>query len=45
MYLTSPGHPTDIGLQLGEGVILLAGKGRGGMFFSSPELKAQGELL
>ena len=25
--------------------ILVAGKGRGGMFFSSPELKAQGELL
>ena len=31
-YLTSPGRPTDNGLQLGKAAILLAGKGRGGMF-------------
>ena len=29
MYLTSPGRPTDIGLQLGKAV-LAAGKDRGG---------------
>ena len=33
MYLTSPGRPTDIDLQLGKAyTILAAGKGRGGMF-------------
>ena len=32
MYITSPGCPTDTGLQLGKGIILAAGKGRGGMF-------------
>ena len=30
VYLSSPGHPTDIGLQLGKACILVAGKGRGG---------------
>ena len=33
MYLTSPGCPTDIGLQLGKACCPCAGKGRGGMFF------------
>ena len=37
-YLTLPGHPTDIGLQLGKlqarPAILVAGKGSGGMFLS-----------
>ena len=32
MYLTSLGHPTDIGLQLGKSAILVAGKGRGECF-------------
>ena len=32
VYLTSPGRPTDIGLQLGKAAILVVGKGRGGMF-------------
>ena len=32
MYLTSPGRPTDIGLQMDKSAILVAGKGRGGMF-------------
>ena len=32
MYLMSPGHPTEMGLQLGKPDILVAGKGRGGMF-------------
>ena len=27
MYFTSPGRPTDIGLQLGRPAILVAGKG------------------
>ena len=27
VYLTSPGRPTDIGLQLGKAAILVAGKG------------------
>ena len=26
VYLTSPGHPTDIGLQLGKDAILVAGR-------------------
>ena len=32
MYLTSPGCPTDIGLQWARLAILVTGKGRGGMF-------------
>ena len=32
MYLISLEHATDIGLQLGRPAILVAGKGRGGMF-------------
>ena len=32
MYLTPPGHPTDIGLQLGK-AILVAGKGKGECFY------------
>ena len=32
MYLTSPGCPTDIGLQLGKACYLVAGMGRWGMF-------------
>ena len=32
VYLTSPGRPADLGLQLGSPAILVAGKGRGGMF-------------
>ena len=34
MYLTSPGRPNDIGLQMGN-AILAAGKGRGDLFLSS----------
>ena len=33
VYLISPGRPTDIGLQLERPAILVAGKGRGGMFY------------
>ena len=33
VYLTSPGSPTDIGLQLGRLAILVAGKGRGECFY------------
>ena len=33
MYLTSPGHPTDIGLQLARLATLMAGKGRGECFY------------
>ena len=32
VYLTSPGCPTDIGLQWARPAILVAGKGRGGRF-------------
>ena len=32
MNLTSPGRPTDIGLQLCKDAIFAAGKSRGGMF-------------
>ena len=32
VYLTSKGRPTDTGLQLEKPIILVAGKGRGGMF-------------
>ena len=35
VYLTSPGHPTDIGLQLGKACFVVAGKGRGGNVFIS----------
>ena len=32
VYLTSPGRPADIGLQLARPAVLVAGKGRGEMF-------------
>ena len=32
VYLMSPGHPTDIGLQLGKACYPFSSKGRGGMF-------------
>ena len=35
MYITSPGRPTDIGLQLARPAILVTGKGRGGNVFIS----------
>ena len=37
VYLKLPGHPTDIGLQLGKACYLfcVAGKGRGNVFISS----------
>ena len=35
MYLASPGLPTDIGYSWAMPAILVAGKGRGGIFFIS----------
>ena len=32
MYLTSPGCPVDIGLQLGKACCFAGAKGRGGIF-------------
>ena len=32
VYLTSPGRPTDIGLQLGKACYIVAGEGRERMF-------------
>ena len=33
VYRTTPGRPTDIGLQLGKACFLVAGKGRGACFY------------